>query len=201
LGYKPADILLVRHGEPDVDWSPSVDVALFERWTHQYDAAPLQDTSLPPAEVQHFAAGASRIFCSTLSRSHQSCLRAVGDQRRAEQSSLFNEIRLVMPPLRAIRTRPARWVTIAGVFWRLGYSQGVESRSAVRSRAEAGVDLLVKAAQEEESPIMLFGHGAMNGFLKSTLLRRGWLHAASCANPGGYWGWSHYSRGRTDSAR
>ena len=106
-----------------------------------------------------------------------------------------------MPPLRSVRVPPARWVTMAGLFWRCGYSRGVESRSAVRSRAEAGVDLLVTAAQGEEAPIVLFGHGAINRFLKRALQRRGWFRAASCANAGGYWGWSRHSLGSARLAR
>jgi broad specificity phosphatase PhoE len=193
LQRRPADILLVRHGEPDVDWTPSIDVATFEQWTRGYDVAPLQDTSQPPAEVRRFATEASRLFCSTLARSLQSCSLAAGEERRAESSPLFNEVRLVMPPLRKLRFPPARWVSMAGIFWRCGYSRGVESRSAVRSRAEAGVDLLVTAALEEKAPIVLFGHGAINRFLKRALLRRGWGLAASCANAGDYWGWSKHS--------
>lgn len=192
---KPADILLIRHGEPDVDWTPSIDVTTFEQWTRSYDMAPLQDTSQPPEDVRHFAARASRLFCSTLARSRQSCSLAAGEERQAESSPLFNEVKLVMPPLRNVRIPPARWVTMSGIFWRFGYSRGVETRSAVRSRAEAGVNLLVTAAQREQAPVVLFGHGAINRFLMGALQSRGWIRAASCANAGGYWGWSHFVAG------
>lgn len=84
---------------------------------------------------------------------------------------------------------------MAGIFWRFGYSRGVESRSAVKSRAEAGADLLVTAALKEEAPVVLFGHGTINRFLMGALQSRGWSRAASCANSGGYWGWSHYVAG------
>jgi broad specificity phosphatase PhoE len=202
LHSKPADILLIRHGEPDVDWTVSVDVAMFEQWTRSYDLAPLQDTSQPPAEVRHFAAEASRLFCSTLARSLESCSLAAGEARSAESSPLFNEVKLVMPPLRSLRISPSRWVTMAGIFWRFGYSRGVESRSAVRSRAEAGAELLVTAALREQAPVVLFGHGAINRFLMAALQRQGWVRAASCANSRGYWGWTHYvPRGSARLAR
>jgi len=102
-----------------------------------------------------------------------------------------------MPPLRSLRISPARWVTMSGVFWRFGYSRGVESRAAVRSRAQAGVNLLVEAARGEQAPVVLFGHGAINRFLMGALQSRGWVRAASCANARGYWGWSHFVAGRS----
>jgi broad specificity phosphatase PhoE len=188
----PGSIFIVRHGEPDVDWKVRVDAKSFRDWTNRYDAARLVSASPVPAEVVNIATNASRIFCSSLSRSRASCDMASGVAGQVECSSLFDEVRLVMPPLAFVRFSPARWVTLSGIMWRLGYCRGVENRNAVRARAGAAVDLLIAAAQEDLAPVVLFGHGAMNRFLRKALQVRGWQTTEASAGEGDYLGWSRH---------
>lgn len=191
MHHNLADIYLIRHGEPDVDWTQKIDANGFATWTRAYDKASLLADSVPSDDIRSLTKNAAKLFCSDLFRSSQSCLLSANAEPDAECSSLFNEVRLVIPPLGAFRFRPGHWVSLAGLFWRLGYARGVETRSAVRARAKAAVDVLISTALQNGAPVVLFGHGAMNKFLRRELASRGWTQAAS-SREGHYWGWTRH---------
>jgi hypothetical protein len=168
---------------------------MLDHWSERYDDAPLHPASQPPERVQDLARIATRLFCSQLTRSRQSCSLAVGSMLDAECSASFDEVRFVMPPLGSIRLRPARWITFASLLWRMGYVRRMELHCAVKLRAEVGADLLVAAAREASGPVVLFGHGTMNRFLRTALRDRGWHPATTSFNVHGYWGWSRHVAG------
>ena len=64
----PGQIIIARHGEPDLDRYQVMDWRGYERWWAQYDLTGLKAGQIPPEALCSQARQARTIFASTLPR-------------------------------------------------------------------------------------------------------------------------------------
>lgn len=179
-------IVLVRHGQPDVEWSPGLTFSQFRKWTANYDTVPLIDDSFPDSDLVAVAGNPSTVFCSTLRRSQQSHLRS-GCQQDFVANAIFDEVKLTVPPIPVIRMKPVGWVLLSMRLLRWGVG-----RKAVTKRADQAAELLIRTSLQNGGCTLLFGHGTMNGYIHEGLLARAWNCERQSAEPGAYWSWRSY---------
>lgn len=186
---RAGQLLLVRHGLPNVDRSVKLDWRAFRLWWQGYDAAGLAPGQTPPAELCAAAEQADVIFCSTLPRAIATA-EAIANGRPLMKDPIFVEAPLP-PPRWPGRRSPRRWGIVSRITWWFGDHQDMESRQAAELRAEAAAATLTARALRGET-VMLVAHGWFNRMMRPVLLKHGWR----CVRDGGddYWSFRRYMR-------
>ena len=185
----PGAITLARHGRPHADRTVRLNAAGYRGWWANYDTVGLHPDEMPPRDVVEEALRADILLCSSLPRSVETA-KAVAPGRRVTVDPLFVEAPLPPPPLPPfLQLKPPTWGVLSRIVWWLGYSDGVESRTAASARAERAADVLVDAARGGDH-VMMFAHGWFNRMLRPALQRR----AYECVQDGGdaYWSFRTY---------
>jgi broad specificity phosphatase PhoE len=183
-------ITIIRHGKPDFELKGMARSRDISDVIGCYDRSGITDT--PPEAARERALACEIAVCSDLPRSLQSA-RALG----------FDTIHTVDPLFREVATPHFRRGGIAipvrawGVLLRslsvFGFSRNGESLAMARTRAREAVDTLIELASSHDH-VLLVGHGFMNYFIASDLLRRGW---AGPKRPGGdYWAYGIYQNSK-----
>lgn len=169
-------IVLVRHGKPDIDIK-DIRAAQLADWVQQYNSADLLPGSTPPTALLDLAQHGV-ILCSDLKRSQQSAQRILEQHRGIEQRltghSIYREIDLPKLHFPSPNFSPATWVVVFRLLWLLGLSRQCESFFAAKKRAQFAGRQLELAAQQHGS-VMLVGHGLFNRFIAKALRQRNWL--------------------------
>lgn len=184
-------ILLIRHGAPQIDWGTPLNCSQYRSWLVQYNSAPLLPGSLPSPRLRSLMAVASRVFCSELRRSQESC-RVSGCALAPVVDPVFNEVELYIPPIPWVRFKPMRWVRIKLWLWNWLQRVGRKNAHDLQNRAVRAARILVSSAQESGGLSVLFGHGAQNRSISKVLVTQGWKCTDS-DNPAANWGWQLYS--------
>ena len=177
-------IIIVRHGRPALSKKQSMNWQGFRIWWNAYDAGGLTQAQKIPRKVRALAADADIIISSPLRRAVESAQRASGRDPDEIWPELI-EASLPSPPLGALRLRPKAWGTLARIVWYLGWSDGMESHSAARLRADFASDKLGDAASGGKL-VFVTAHGWYNRMLKDSLIKRGWV----CVSQNGDLHWS-----------
>lgn len=164
------NIVLIRHGAPDVPSRRVLDGAGFADWARAYEAAGLRPHTLPPRRTVEAARSADAVFTSTLPRSRQSAA-ALG-LAGAVAMPAFDEPALPVPALRLLRLPVGAWSVLCRSLWLAGLHEDEETYRAARARAAAGAEVLVEAAAT--GGVALIGHGWINRLVGAALTGRGW---------------------------
>lgn len=188
-GDGPGWIVIVRHGEPDLDRSVRITWREYVDWWGRYDQAGLKPGQTPPAELCALLREVDQLYASTLPRAIETAA-AIAPGRQADQDPVFVEAPLPPPRLWGKR-KPRRWGVYARISWWLGFSQGMESRKEAEQRAEAGAATLAAQALRGRN-VAVAAHGWFNRMMRPVLLSWGW----KCVYDGGdgYWAWRKYVR-------
>lgn len=184
----PGQIIIARHGEPDLNRYERVDWRGYERWWAAYDLAGLKPGQTPPEALCAQAREARTVFASTLPRAIETA-RACAGEREVVIDPVFVEAALPPPPWPG-RFRARTWGVYARCAWWLGCARGRETRQQAEKRACQAAAQLVEAANH--GPVALFAHGWFNRMLRPSLHAQGW----HCVVDGGddYWSWRRYER-------
>ena len=185
-------ILLIRHGEPDVDWLVRLSRSEFYRWTASYDTAPLLSGSSPPASTREKVDSDDIVLVSELRRSQESSAVLYPDQPVKFTHIEFNELPLIDPPLPWLKFTPFWWVVIARALRFAGYGRHQSGRGGSRIRASVACGLLCQYASPGQRAVLI-GHGAMNRMIGDELARRGW-HRDRRLRRWPYWGVEEFYR-------
>lgn len=180
----PGDIILVRHGRPNLNRHVWLTAAEWERWWADYDRAGLAPGDAPPEDLLQEARDARHLFSSPLKRATATAKLAY-EGRDFTQDPVFSEAPLPRPPAPSwIKLTPWAWGTISRICWWLGYSGGGESHKLARARAEQAAELLAVAVSGGEAAVCC-GHGWFNRMIRGRLRAMGW----ACVYDGGdrYW--------------
>ena len=165
-------VVLVRHGKPALSRKVRLSGPEFREWWTRYDAGGIKAGQMPPKKVRNWAARADTVLSSPLPRARESAELAAGRAPDAQLPGLV-EAALPSPNLGPLRFRPKTWGTIARVLWYVGYSDGMESHTEARARAEDMCDVLAGYASGGNI-VYVQGHGWFNRMLKGSLMKRGW---------------------------
>ncbi len=163
------EIILMRHGQPDLASVTKVSARDMQHWIEQYDLAGIVDGQVP-VECQALASHAKTIVSSTAPRALAS-VRALGLQPSLVDK-VFCEAQLPHGKWARPRLSPFTWAFIFRLSWLAGYAGKVESARDAGRRADMAAQQLQSLAAD--GPVLLLGHGFMNRMIAKRLKSAGW---------------------------
>ena len=182
------EIILLRHGKPDIPISKNINASEFLNWINTYNLAGLCKTSNPTDEVKEVANKCDAVACSSLLRSIDSA-KALGISKITLQSSQFNEAEMPTANWAFLKMPPKLWAIFFRVLWLFGYSENSESIKETKLRASKSAKLLIDLA-DKHGRVLFVGHGVYNRVLAKELVTLGW---SGPKNPGSkYWSFGVY---------
>lgn len=181
------EIILMRHGRPDLSSSQKIPAREMQDWMAQYDCAEIVDEQAPDA-CMTLAASASVIVSSSAPRARSS-LQALGFEPDIVDD-VFCEAQLPHTHWHHPRLSPFTWAFVFRVLWLCGFSGAAESVRCAKRRAHMAAQRLQDLSSEGR--VFLAGHGVMNRLIARHLEADGWTcHARSGS---GYWSVMVYRR-------
>jgi len=174
------EIILMRHGQPNLAVVNKVSALDMKRWIEQYNLSEIIDQPAPEASVQ-LAATAQVVVSSSAPRALTS-VRALGLQPTLVDA-IFCEAQLPHGRWRLLRLSPFTWAFILRISWLCGFSGTVESVRQARIRATEAAQQLQSLASA--GPVLLLGHGFMNRMIAKQLEAAGWTRQKRNGNR--YW--------------
>ena len=183
-------IIIVRHGRPALSKKQNMDWRGFRAWWGLYDAGGLAEAQKLPKKVKNWASRADLSISSPLRRARESAELALGHAPDKIDPDLV-EAALPPPHLGRLRFRPKTWGTLARILWYVGKSDGMETHTQARIRADRMAGKLGDYAGGGKI-IFVTAHGWFNRMLKVSLKKRGW----ACVKQNGdlHWSFRQYER-------
>lgn len=181
------EIILMRHGQPNLAHVGKVSALDMKRWIEEYELSEIVDQPAPQASAK-LAEAASVIVASNAPRALTS-VQALGLQPKLVDE-LFCEAELPYGLWKWPRLSPFTWVFILRILWLCGFSRRVESIRNAKVRAEAAAQHLQSLANA--GTVLLVGHGFMNRMIAKQLEAAGWARQQSTGSR--YWGAMRYQR-------
>ncbi|RRV10573.1 histidine phosphatase family protein [Pseudomonas sp. v388] len=179
------EIILMRHGQPNLTHVDKVSTLEMERWIEEYELSEIVDQPAPAASAE-LAKSANVIVASNAPRALTS-VRALGLEAKLVDE-LFREAELPHGSWKRPRLSPFTWVFILRILWLCGFSGSVESIRSAKARAETAAQQLQSLA--DEATVLLVGHGFMNRMIAKQLEAAGSTRQQSTGS--GYWGAMRY---------
>jgi broad specificity phosphatase PhoE len=162
-------IILMRHGKPLLVRTRWIAPYEMELWIRHYNLSDAVADGIPPSSMK-LANSAAAIVASTAPRA-LSLVQALGHNATVADV-VFREAELPFACWRFPRLPPPVWAGFFRMLWFFGYSRGSDSIQVTRSRARTAARKLVVLA--ETGPVLLVGHGIMNGLIAEELIALGW---------------------------
>lgn len=179
-------ITLLRHGNPDFEWSRTVKASEIKILVKAYDSAGITDA--PSHETIVMANNHNFIVCSDLRRSLDSA-KAMGVSTIHLSDLMFREMNIPSFDNGFINLPLKIWVGIFRGLWLLGFSKNTESLAVSRKRAKLATRKLIELAKQHDT-VLLVGHGVLNYYIAKELLLANWRGSL---NPGRkYWEFGTY---------
>jgi broad specificity phosphatase PhoE len=192
-GKGVGDIILTRHGEPDISRKLRLSAADYTKWWARYEETGLRADQNPPDELLVVAHGAGAIVCSTRIRSIQSAEVVAGGR---EFVAVVELIEAPLPPPNWpswLKLTPRAWGLIARTWWWFlnHHHPGQESRAEAQLRADGVADRLIELAQAGD--VLVVAHGFFNTMVDRSLRPRGWKLVEDQGYK--YWSSRRFTRG------
>jgi len=186
-------IVLMRHGKPEIDTCLRVNALEFGAWVDKYNAAGVDAACQPPQTAIEQAKQCTFTVCSNLPRSLESA-KTLGIERLGISDNMFREMDMPHAAWRFPKLSVLAWSVIFRLAWALGYSAGVESFKAAKERARSCAEHLASLASAHGT-VLFIGHGSLNWFVAKNLKSMGW----SCTEkpPREYWEFSVFNIQKT----
>jgi len=178
-------IIIVRHGKPALSRKMWMTWQGYREWWGLYDEGGLAANQKIPEKVKQYAKAADVVISSPLRRAIESATLARGTEPDMIDADLV-EAALPSPKIGPLKFRPKSWGTLARIVWYVGWSDGMESHSVARVRAERMCEKLGDHADGGKL-VFVAAHGWFNRMLKGSLKDRGW----KCVSQNGDLHWSH----------
>jgi broad specificity phosphatase PhoE len=176
-GVKGVRIVLVRHGRPAIAIAPRTSHHGFRSYIDAYEAAGLDPSSAPPAELQDLVAELDSVFTSGKPRAHDSA-RVLAPNAELIAEPLFVEAPLASPRIPLLRMRVTKWAVVARVLWHAGLHPRIESYPRAKKRAKDAANILVARARKEGIAVLV-AHGYFNLMIGRELRRRGFAQTGT----------------------
>jgi broad specificity phosphatase PhoE len=179
------EIILARHGKPNLQQLAWITPRQMKDWILLYDQADLLVGEVPPATLKN-ATESGVIVCSTLRRCVQSAEQLTRN-RAFTAEEVFCEADLPHPDWHFPRLPFWLWNAVFRLAWFCGFSANAEPRAQAAARARNAAERLIELARENGS-VFLVGHGIMTMLIAGQLLTLGWTGPKRPANK--YWQFS-----------
>ena len=183
------EIILMRHGQPNLAEVKPISARDMKHWIEQYDLSEITAQPAPQTSVE-LAVNASVIVSSTAPRALTS-VRALGLQPSIVDE-VFCEAKLPYGRWTRPRLSPFTWAFILRILWLCGFAGNVESAQKAKLRAKEAAEHL--ASVSGEGPVLLLGHGFMNRMIAKQLEAAGWTRHHSSGSR--YWSATTYRTGQ-----
>jgi broad specificity phosphatase PhoE len=164
-------IVLIRHGKPDLPRRRWMKRNQFEQYIAAYDTVGVQSFDDQPfrrdVPLQH-------VFTSKLNRAvHSACL-IFGVDMRLVSDKRFNEFERKAMAFPNMKMPFGFWSAGGRFLWVLGCNdKGIESFSDARFRAYYNA-LFLEQEAVKHGKALLVAHGFMNRYIAKSLKKRGW---------------------------
>ena len=185
-------IVLVRHGRPDVEPNDRIwpNLVAFAR---EYNRAGIDPALPPPRRVRALADRSAFVLSSNLPRAIDS-LRMLAPGREGPAERVYREAGFPPLPSLLVALNPPLWATLRiakGLGWLPDGSEVAESLAKARGRARAASGRLIGLAETHGS-VLLVGHGMFNTLIAAELNAAGW--SGPRWPTGSYWSAATYRR-------
>ena len=165
-------IILIRHGEPDLEKRGCRNRDEAIRFIRAYDSAGVIPLASQP--VCNPSVRASTIFHSTLPRARETAELAFGSSYNLEGREQFVEFGRKIMKFCNIPMPLKCWTTSSRLLWLLGMNDlGIESFRQARTRARENAAFLARRAVQDNQ-VVLVAHGLHNRYVKKYLKNLGW---------------------------
>lgn len=182
------EIVLLRHGKPNVQTSIRLSAAELPAWVVDYNDAGLDPAYAPPESSLQLPEKSTFVVCSDLRRSWESA-HALGVETIGVCEATFREVELPFASWRFPRLPVSAWAVIFRLIWIAGYFSNDKSLQPSRQRARQCAERLAEWAKMHDR-VLFVGHGALNWLIARDLKRMGWSGAKR--SPRNYWEFSVY---------
>jgi broad specificity phosphatase PhoE len=176
-------IILIRHGEVDIEYSRKIDSLELQEWVKRYDNSTVKPTSLPSEQTKIDAQDADIVLTSILRRAIDSA-KVLGVEV-AEENPIFNEAAIPEVNIPFFTLRPRNWLFILRLLLVAGLGKKERSLKASQMRAQKASAYLIEHTKHYNC-VALVGHGGMNWLIRKALLNQGWVLKKSPSNR--HWG-------------
>jgi len=164
-------IILIRHGQPDIDAAPRTSHSGFRDYIDAYEQAGLMPQSMPPEELQDLVKELTAIFTSGKPRAQESAAR-LAPNAELIADPLFVEAPLASPRIPLLKMTVPKWAVVARILWHAGYHPEIENFRKSKHRASDAADILVANARKQGATALV-AHGYFNFLIGRELRRRG----------------------------
>jgi broad specificity phosphatase PhoE len=173
-------IILIRHGEPDLNkkgWRKRDEAIQFMQ---DYDSAIVKPFSKVPVNPENIPI--DTIFHSTLPRAENTAQRAFGDTKILVGNAAFVEFERKVIKWPNMKMPIKFWTTASRALWMMGLNdKNIESFRRAKKRAIKNTKNLTLKA-ERDGMIILVAHGLHNQYLKKYLRKSGWTVVQNTGN-------------------
>lgn len=178
-------IILLRHGEVDIQNNQNISANQFEKWIIKYNNSNIKPEFESKNEIKNLFDQTDILISSNLKRSVQSI--EIFDKTPFETSSIFNEAQLPFSNWKVLKLHPQIWLVTFRLLWLLGYSKNSESFKEAKKRAKNATKKLIELSNQNKT-ILLVGHGIMNKLIQKELIALNWIESKKLQNKNWYYG-------------
>jgi len=186
-GELPIEIILARHGRPDLQYPERLTPRQMKDWIKPYNQADIIVGEIPSATLNK-ASESGVIVSSTLRRCVQSAEKLARNRAFAAEE-VFCEADLPLPEWHFPRLPVGVWGVLFRLAWFCGFFVNAEPLAQATARARNAAERLIELARENGS-VFLVGHGVMNLLIAGQISALGWCGPMRPA--GRYWQFSVY---------
>jgi len=173
-------IILIRHGEPDLNkkgWRNREEAIQFMQ---EYDSAIVFSFSKKPINPE--SVSIDTIFHSTLPRAKNTAQRAFADSKKLAGSTDFIEFERKAMKWPNMKMPTKFWTTGSRILWLMGLNdKNIESFREAKGRAKSNAEILTLKARQD-GMVILVAHGLHNKYVKKYLKKLGWKLAHNSGN-------------------
>src|ERR1700722_5472193 len=170
-------IILIRHGQPDIEVAPRASHREFRLYIDAYEEAGLNPNSAPPEELQDLLAELTAVFTSGRPRAHYSA-RALAPNAELIADPLFAEAPLASPPIPLLKMKVPKWAGVSRILWHAACCPGMPNYRRAQHRAAQAADILIARAHRD-GVTALVAHGYFNLIIGRELRHRGFRKSGS----------------------
>lgn len=183
------EIVVLRHGKPNIEATGKVNPIEFGEWVENYDKAGVYESDGLDEKILDRVNRCNFVVCSHLPRSIESAKR-LGISSPGLVSSDFRECEMPHGEWQYPKLSISAWSLIFRLFQLAGCSFNSESYKEAKERSIDCANQLAELAHNHGS-VLFVGHGALNWLLHKQLLRMGWSGPHKSAKD--HWAFNEYA--------
>ncbi|MEM7552446.1 MAG: histidine phosphatase family protein [Bacteroidota bacterium] len=170
-------IILIRHGEPDLKKNGWTNRKGAMRYSQKYDQVGIKSFEVHPfCEGELFG---DTVFHSTLERAKNTADRLFREQVTLVGKDDFIEFERKIFVFPNIPLPLKFWTSTSRIFWILGFNdRGIENFKKAKKRAKKNAEFLEEYSRDHGEAILV-AHGLHNKFVLKSLKKKGWKHVRS----------------------